>query len=59
VQSLEDALGAKLFHRHARGLALTHEGERLLEATRLMADEIDRARMASRRRATGRPGRSS
>ena len=56
VQSLEDALGAKLFHRHARGLALTHEGERLLEATRLMADEIDRARMgieATRNRPTG------
>ena len=29
ISSLEDSLGAKLFHRHARGLILTEQGELL------------------------------
>lgn len=56
IAALEESLGAKLFHRHARGLALTHEGEQLYESTREVADRIDRARMgieASRDKPTG------
>ncbi len=56
IQSLEDEIGAKLFHRHARGLAMTHEGEQLHAATHTMHDTLDRARLsidASRARPTG------
>jgi len=56
VIALEEALGAKLFHRHARGLALTNEGEQLFSTTTAMADEIERTRSgieASRNRPTG------
>lgn len=56
IIALEEALGAKLFHRHARGLALTHEGEQLCRTTRAMLDEIERTRMAieaTRNRPTG------
>jgi DNA-binding transcriptional LysR family regulator len=53
---LEEHLGAKLFHRHARGLALTNEGEQLRQTTAMMADEIERTRSsieATRNRPTG------
>lgn len=56
VIALEEALGAKLFHRHARGLALTNEGEQLRQTTLRMADEIERTRSgieATRNRPTG------
>jgi DNA-binding transcriptional LysR family regulator len=56
IQALEDAVGAKLFHRHARGLAMTHEGEQLRAATREMHDRIERTQQAidfSRERPTG------
>ncbi len=56
VIALEEALGAKLFHRHARGLALTNEGEQLFRTTAGMADEIERTKggiEASRNRPTG------
>lgn len=56
IASLEESLGAKLFHRHARGLVLTHEGEQLHESTREVSDRIDRTMMgieASRARPTG------
>lgn len=56
IIALEEGLGAKLFHRHARGLALTNEGEQLFRTTRHMLDEIERARMgieATRNRPTG------
>ena len=43
VAALEAAVGAKLFHRHARGLAMTHEGEQLHTATGDMLDRIERA----------------
>jgi DNA-binding transcriptional LysR family regulator len=43
IQALEEMVGAALFHRHARGLALTHEGEQLLAATRDVTDRLDRA----------------
>jgi DNA-binding transcriptional LysR family regulator len=56
IQALETGLGAKLFHRHARGLALTHEGEQLHELTVEMAERVERTQMAieaSRERPTG------
>ena len=42
ILALEASLGAKLFHRHARGLAMTHEGEQLYRATHEMHERIDR-----------------
>jgi len=56
VQALEAQLGAKLFHRHARGLAMTHEGEQLHDATREIHERIDRTQQGiefSRERPTG------
>ena len=34
IRALEDSLGAPLFHRHARGLLPTEQGELLLRTTR-------------------------
>lgn len=56
IGGLEDQIGAKLFHRHARGLAMTHEGEQLRAATHDMQDRLERTRAAidaSRNRPTG------
>ncbi|WP_310497803.1 LysR family transcriptional regulator [Sandarakinorhabdus sp.] len=56
IAALEESLGAKLFHRHARGLAMTHEGEQLRSATHEVHERIDRAAQAidaSRDRPTG------
>ena len=56
IQNLEAEIGAKLFHRHARGLAMTHEGEQLHAATHSMHDTLERARSSidvSRARPTG------
>jgi DNA-binding transcriptional LysR family regulator len=56
IAALEEGFGAKLFHRHARGLAMTHEGEQLHAATRDMQDRLETARDAidaSRDRPTG------
>ena len=33
IRALEDEVGATLFHRHARGLLLTEQGELLFAAT--------------------------
>ncbi len=41
VQSLEDALGTPLFVRHARGLSLTEEGDRLLTSAQEVADRVE------------------
>ncbi|MEM6479729.1 MAG: LysR family transcriptional regulator [Pseudomonadota bacterium] len=43
VRALEEALGATLFHRHARGLILTEQGELLFDATRAMTKRLDAA----------------
>ncbi len=56
IIALEESLGAKLFHRHARGLALTNEGEQLRTTTARMADAVERTRSsieATRNRPTG------
>jgi len=43
IRSLEDELNATLFHRYARGLILTEQGELLFDATRHMAKRLDAA----------------
>ncbi|WP_179379927.1 LysR family transcriptional regulator [Jannaschia marina] len=43
VRALEDALGTTLFHRHARGLILTEQGELLFDATQAMTKRLDTA----------------
>lgn len=43
VRGLEEQLGATLFHRHARGLLLTEQGEILYEATWSMSKRLTQA----------------
>ena len=43
IRSLEETLNATLFHRHARGLILTEQGELLYDATKSMAKRLDAA----------------
>ena len=43
IRALEEALGTTLFHRHARGLILTEQGELLFEATSSMSRKLDGA----------------
>ncbi|WP_099824150.1 LysR family transcriptional regulator [Oceaniglobus indicus] len=43
IRALEEMLNATLFHRHARGLMLTEQGELLHDATRVMARRLDAA----------------
>ena len=40
ISALEDDVGTALFHRHARGLVLTEQGELLLESARTIASKI-------------------
>jgi DNA-binding transcriptional LysR family regulator len=43
IRSLEESLNTTLFHRHARGLILTEQGELLYDATNSMAKKLDAA----------------
>jgi len=43
IRALEENLNATLFHRHARGLILTEQGELLFDATRAMDHRLDTA----------------
>ncbi|WP_299353194.1 LysR family transcriptional regulator [uncultured Shimia sp.] len=43
VRALEESLNATLFHRHARGLILTEQGELLFDATKSMTKRLDAA----------------
>ncbi len=43
VRGLEESLNTTLFHRHARGLILTEQGELLFDATRAMVKRLDAA----------------
>lgn len=43
IRGLEETLNATLFHRHARGLILTEQGELLFDATRAMVQRLDAA----------------
>jgi DNA-binding transcriptional LysR family regulator len=44
VGALEGELGTPLFHRHARGLILTEEGELLMRAARDITHKLDQVR---------------
>ena len=43
IRSLEESLNTTLFHRHARGLILTEQGELLFDATRAMNKRLEAA----------------
>ena len=43
IRALEESLSATLFHRHARGLILTEQGELLFDATKAMVKRLDAA----------------
>ena len=43
IRALEESLDATLFHRHARGLILTEQGELLFEATQAIRKRLDAA----------------
>ena len=43
IRALEESLNATLFHRHARGLIPTEQGELLFDATRAMNKRLDAA----------------
>lgn len=43
IRGLEESLNATLFHRHARGLILTEQGELLFDATSAMNRRLDTA----------------
>jgi DNA-binding transcriptional LysR family regulator len=43
IRALEESLNTTLFHRHARGLILTEQGELLFEATRSMNRRLEAA----------------
>jgi DNA-binding transcriptional LysR family regulator len=43
IRALEESLDTTLFHRHARGLILTEQGELLFDATSAMAKRLDTA----------------
>ncbi|MFW2543602.1 LysR family transcriptional regulator [Primorskyibacter sp. 2E107] len=43
IRALEESLNTTLFHRHARGLILTEQGELLFDATQSMLRRIDTA----------------
>lgn len=43
IRALEESLNSTLFHRHARGLILTEQGELLFDATSAMTRRLDTA----------------
>ncbi len=43
IRALEDSLNTTLFHRHARGLILTEQGELLFDATAAMSKRLEAA----------------
>lgn len=43
IRALEESLNATLFHRHARGLILTEQGELLFDATAAMSKRLETA----------------
>ena len=43
IRALEESLNTTLFHRHARGLILTEQGELLFDATRAMTKRLENA----------------
>ena len=47
IRALEESLNTTLFHRHARGLILTEQGELLFDATISMNKRLRQLRRAS------------
>ena len=43
IRALEESLGVTLFHRHARGLILTEQGELLFDATKAIKKRLEAA----------------
>ena len=43
IRALEESLNTILFHRHARGLILTEQGELLFDATKSMSKRLEAA----------------
>lgn len=43
IRALEESLNVTLFHRHARGLILTEQGELLFDATKSMSKRLEAA----------------
>ncbi|MFT7107441.1 MAG: DNA-binding transcriptional LysR family regulator [Yoonia sp.] len=43
IRALEESLNTTLFHRHARGLILTEQGELLFDATKSMSKRLEAA----------------
>ena len=43
IRALEESLNATLFHRHARGLILTEQGELLFDASKAMSHRLEAA----------------
>jgi DNA-binding transcriptional LysR family regulator len=50
IRALEEGLTTTLFHRHARGLILTEQGELLFDATRAMTKPPPPASATARKR---------
>lgn len=57
IRKLEDELGARLFERSSRRVALTREGEALLEESRRVLADLDRAEERIRGMVRGERGR--
>ncbi len=45
ISTLESSLGVSLFHRHARGLVLTEQGEILLETTNTVFEDLQKVQV--------------
>jgi DNA-binding transcriptional LysR family regulator len=56
IRALEASLGAQLFNRKTRGVALTPVGERFLDEARLVIKQAARAEQAGRQAARGEIG---
>ncbi|MCQ4159466.1 LysR family transcriptional regulator [Roseomonas sp. GC11] len=57
IRALEEAVGARLFHRRPRGVTLTEAGAALLERARPILRDVPLALEAARRAARGEEGR--
>src|SRR6056297_83760 len=53
IRALEESLDVVLFHRHARGLILTEQGELLFDATRAIRKRLEAAEARIRDSADG------
>ena len=56
IQQLETSLGARLFTRKTRSVALTHVGRRFLEEARAALKQVEHAELVGRRAAKGETG---